>query len=96
MLGVLNWRKVCLGLLCSALAWGGASARAGEVILQYFNTSWPEITRRIPELAEAGYNALWLPPPFKAGSVFSVGFDTYDRFDLVGKGVSPHIVAECD
>ena len=58
---------------------------AGEVILQYFNTAWPELTRRIPELAEAGYTALWLPPPFKAGGGLSVGFDTYDRFDLGSK-----------
>ena len=53
-----------------------------EVILQYFNTSWNEITKRMPELAEAGYSALWLPPPFKAGSQYSVGFDTFDRFDI--------------
>ncbi|MFT5122284.1 MAG: hypothetical protein ACI9TH_001267 [Kiritimatiellia bacterium] len=54
-----------------------------EVILQYFNTSWSEIERRMPELAEAGYTALWLPPPFKAGAgAYSVGFDTFDRFDL--------------
>ncbi|NCA82086.1 MAG: hypothetical protein EOM72_05010 [Opitutae bacterium] len=57
----------------------------GEAILQYFNTSWPELTRRIPELAEAGYTALWLPPPFKAGGGLSVGFDSYDRFDLGSK-----------
>jgi len=62
------------------------TASASEVILQYFGTPWTEITRRIPELAEAGYNALWLPPPFKAGSgSWSVGFDTYDRFDLGSK-----------
>ncbi len=54
----------------------------GETILQYFGTSWNEINDRIPELAEAGWTALWLPPPFKAGSQYSVGFDTFDRFDL--------------
>jgi glycosidase len=71
-------------VLLSAL--GSATARADEAILQYFGSSWNEIARRIPELAEAGYNALWLPPPFKAGSgTFSVGFDTYDRFDLGSK-----------
>ncbi|WP_411846775.1 hypothetical protein AAFN60_04285 [Roseibacillus persicicus] len=61
----------------------------GEVILQYFGTSWGEIERRIPELAEAGYTALWLPPPFKAGGgSYSVGFDTLDRFDLGDKDQS--------
>ena len=44
----------------------------GETILQYFGTSWSEINNRIPELSEAGWTALWLPPPFKAGkSIFS-------------------------
>ncbi len=62
-----------------------APLRAQEVILQYFETTWPEITRRMPELAEAGYSALWLPPPFKAGNQFSVGFDTFDRFDIGSK-----------
>jgi glycosidase len=54
-----------------------------ETILQYFNTSWREIERRIPEVAEAGYTSLWLPPPQKGASGgFSVGYDPFDRFDL--------------
>ena len=57
-----------------------------EVVLQYFNTTWRDIAWKIPELAESGYTALWLPPPFKAGAgIYSVGFDTYDRFDLGDK-----------
>lgn len=65
-----------------ALMLVAGSARA-EVILQYFGTTWNEIERRIPELAERGYDSLWLPPPFKAGAgTYSVGFDTLDRFDL--------------
>ena len=52
-------------------------------MLQYFNTSWKEIERRIPEVAEAGYTSLWLPPPSKGGSgAYSVGYDPLDRFDL--------------
>lgn len=58
-------------------------AATAEVILQYFGTTRSEIERRIPELAERGYDSLWLPPPFKAGAgIYSVGFDTLDRFDL--------------
>lgn len=58
-------------------------AHAEETILQYFGTSWEGIEKRIPEVAEAGYSSLWLPPPFKGASgTFSVGFDTFDRFDL--------------
>ncbi|WP_168442445.1 alpha-amylase family glycosyl hydrolase [Pontiella desulfatans] len=76
------------------------AVRAEEVILQYFGTSWSEITGRMPELAEAGWSALWLPPPFKAGSQFSVGFDTFDRFDLGSKdqmgGVATRYGTEAD
>jgi glycosidase len=74
------------GLLwaCALLFLSGTPAvQAEEAILQYFGTSWAEITERLPEVAEAGYTALWLPPPFKGGSgAFSVGYDPYDRFDL--------------
>ena len=54
-------------------------------MLQYFNTSWVEITRRMPELAEAGYSSLWLPPPTKGSGGLSVGYDLWDPFDLGGK-----------
>lgn len=72
--------KTLLIFLCSV------ASLQGEVILQYFGTSWREIERRLPEVAEAGYDALWLPPPFKGGAGgYSVGFDTLDRFDLGDK-----------
>ncbi len=57
----------------------------GESMLQYFNTSWAEITRKMPELAEAGYQSLWLPPPTKGSGGLSVGYDVWDRFDLGSK-----------
>ena len=79
-----NLKPIALaGLLCALFT--GTPVFSNEVILQYFNTSWKEITRRIPELAEAGYDALWLPPPTKAGGTLSVGYDPYDRFDLGDK-----------
>jgi hypothetical protein len=58
---------------------------SGEVILQFFNNSWNEITEEIPEIAETGYTALWLPPPQKASGALSVGYDLWDPFDLGGK-----------
>ncbi len=61
------------------------SLASGEAMLQYFNTSWAEITRRMPELAEAGYTSLWLPPPTKGSGGLSVGYDLWDPFDLGGK-----------
>src|ERR1041384_5324744 len=54
----------------------------GEAMLQLFNQSWNEIAAKMPELAEAGYTALWLPPPAKANSQFSAGYDSFDPFDL--------------
>ncbi len=62
-----------------------AQMALGETMLQYFNTSWAEITRKMPELAEAGYDSLWLPPPTKGSGGLSVGYDLWDPFDLGGK-----------
>ena len=67
---------LCLaGVLVPALA-------QGEAMLQYFNASWNEIAEKVPELAEAGYSSLWLPPPAKANGGYSVGYDLFDPFDL--------------
>ncbi|MBR3584321.1 MAG: hypothetical protein IKO01_12875 [Kiritimatiellae bacterium] len=71
-------------LVLSALFPSGVflpSARA-EAILQCFNLSHNEIAARIPEMAEAGYSALWIPPPTKANGGMSVGYDLYDPFDI--------------
>lgn len=75
-----------LAFLCVSILFGESvlPVRA-ETILQYFGTPWMEIARRMPELAEAGYTSLWLPPPQKASGQLSVGFDTSDRFDLGDK-----------
>ena len=64
-----------------------ATTLFGEVMLQWFETEWDEMYRRIPEVAEAGYNYIWTPPPTKApvGSSTiwgNVGYSLYDRFDL--------------
>ncbi len=76
-------RQSGLLLLGSALLCSSLNSRAEESILQYFGTTWQEIEQRLPEVAEAGYTSLWLPPPFKGASgTYSVGFDTFDRFDL--------------
>jgi hypothetical protein len=59
-----------------------AAARS-EVILQYFETPWAEIEARMPEIAAAGYGAIWLPPPTKGTEgTRDVGFALYDRFDI--------------
>lgn len=68
---------IFLIVLCMA-----APTLRGEVILQYFNLGWKDLAEKMPEIVEAGYDALWLPPPTKASSVFSVGYDLWDPFDL--------------
>src|SRR5437763_960215 len=51
-------------------------------MLQLFQVNWSELIQKMPEIAEAGYTSLWLPPPSKGSSVFSVGYDQFDPFDL--------------
>ena len=68
----------------AALLWPSVSC--GEAMLQYFNTTWKEIAERMPELAEAGYSSLWLPPPTKGSGGLSTGYDLCDPFDLGGTG----------
>ena len=62
-----------------------ARTASAESMLQYFNTSWSEISRKMPELAEAGYQSIWVPPPTKGSGGLSVGYDLWDPFDLGGK-----------
>ncbi|HXR04956.1 MAG TPA: alpha-amylase family glycosyl hydrolase [Verrucomicrobiae bacterium] len=55
----------------------------GEAMLELFQLTWPEITQKMPEIAEAGYDSLWLPNPAKGNSgSYSVGYDQFDPFDL--------------
>ena len=51
-------------------------------MLELFNVSWSDLILKMPEIAEAGYDSLWLPPPAKGSSVFSIGYDQFDPFDL--------------
>lgn len=44
---------------------------------------WGEVQARAPELARLGVTDVWLPPAGKGASgAVSVGYDTYDLFDL--------------
>ena len=73
-------------LITCCLAWLGAGMTLrGEAMLQLFNLSWNEVGEKIPEIAEAGYSSLWLPPPTKGNGGFSIGYDLFDPFDLGDK-----------
>ena len=56
-----------------------------EAMLELFQVNWSDLSQKMPEIAEAGYTSLWLPPPYKGSSVFSVGYDQFDPFDLGDK-----------
>ena len=65
----------------------GASCAQAEVMLQWFETEWDEMYRRMPEVAQFGYDYIWTPPPTKAPTGLgtkwgNVGYNLYDRFDL--------------
>ena len=74
-----------LAFLAPAAAFFFPLAARGEAMLQYFNTDWNEIAMKMPELAEAGYDSIWVPPPTKGSGGLSVGYDLWDRFDLGSK-----------
>ena len=58
----------------------------GEAMLQLFNVSWSDMTKKMPEIAEAGYDSLWLPNPAKGESgSYSAGYDLFDPVDLGDK-----------
>ena len=78
-------KRRALAVFAPILALLAAPSLHGEAMLQYFNTDWNEIAMKMPELAEAGYDSLWLPPPTKGSGGLSVGYDLWDRFDLGSK-----------
>jgi hypothetical protein len=77
--------RAFIGLLGLFLISGRQDAARGEAMLQLFNVNWDELIQKMPEIAEAGYTSLWIPPSAKAGSVYSVGYDLFDPFDLGDK-----------
>lgn len=73
----------------AALAWAlfaphivSAQAVSEPPLLQIFEAKWDTIESRMPDVFGVGYGGMWVPPPGRAGSGFSVGYDVFDRFDL--------------
>ena len=72
-----------VGGLLAATVLLSASPVRGDAMLELFQETWPQITQKMPELAEAGYDSLWVPNPAKGNSgAYSVGYDVFDPFDL--------------
>jgi glycosidase len=75
-----QWLLATLFLVCLL---GNVSSSRGEAMLELFNVSWSDLTQKMPEIAEAGYDSLWLPNPAKGNSgTYSYGYDQFDPFDL--------------
>jgi len=67
------------------LAVTGQRLARAEAMLELFNVGWSDLTTKMPEIAEAGYDSLWLPNPAKGNSgAYSYGYDAFDPFDLGG------------
>jgi hypothetical protein len=76
-------RRFVYGVALLSLLFVPVRQSRGEALMELFQQTWPQITAKMPELAEAGYDALYLPVPCKGNSGgFSVGYDVYDPFDL--------------
>lgn len=43
---------------------------------------WQNLGSKAAELNAAGITAVWLPPAYKGGSGYDVGYGVYDRYDL--------------
>ncbi|HTE20745.1 MAG TPA: alpha-amylase, partial [Armatimonadota bacterium] len=65
-------------------------AESNGVMMQFFHwyvpsdgRLWAELSREAAGLRNAGFTAVWLPPPYKgAGGANDVGYGCYDLFDL--------------
>jgi glycosidase len=81
--------KVYRGIVCGSLCVAGVLFTASGVRaegegawIQLFELSWANMERRTADIFVAGYDGIWLPPPWKASSLAAVGYDCFDRFDL--------------
>ncbi len=65
-----------MGVMLQAFYWDCPSAEGRE------GKWWSYLDTRLPEIAQAGFTSLWLPPASKAAEWNSMGYDPYDYFDL--------------
>ncbi|MCB2153400.1 hypothetical protein KQI84_00815 [bacterium] len=76
-------RRITAGCVAAALLAAIPATASARVILQWFESQWYTMERKMPDAFMTGYGAIWTPPIAKADSgAYSVGFDVYNRFDL--------------
>ena len=79
------WPRLTAAGLLLGLSLAGVQPGRAEAMLELFNVPWAQLTQKMPEIAEAGYDSLWLPNPAKGNSgAYSLGYDLFDPFDLGG------------
>jgi len=80
-----------LGILLLFILTLPLTALAGNngTMMQYFEwdlpsdgTLWTKVSSEAASLSSIGVTALWLPPAYKGGSVYDVGYGVYDLYDL--------------
>jgi alpha-amylase len=67
-----------MGVLFQAFYWNCPAEENQD------GTWWNYVATKIPELQQAGFTALWLPPACKAANIGgpSMGYDPYDYYDF--------------
>ncbi len=67
-----------MGVLFQAFYWNCPAIEQQE------GSWWNFVASKLPELQQAGFTALWLPPACKAANIGgpSMGYDPYDYYDL--------------
>jgi len=78
-------RRATRAFICALVLLAGITGARADAMLELFNVSWSDLIQKMPEIAEAGYTSLWLPPPAKGSSSYSIGYDLFDPFDLGDK-----------
>ena len=77
----IHWRPLLALCIYAGLPTSTVQAQNNQNYLQWFETEWDDIERRVPDFFLAGYDATWIPPVSKS-SFHSPGYDPFDRFDL--------------
>lgn len=78
-----NLVQLSLALACTISTHVFAADNSAPAMIQYFESQWRTVETRTPDIFNAGYGGIWIPPAYRADTGNqSVGYDLYDRFDL--------------
>ncbi len=66
---------VANGVMMQGFYWDVPTSTSGQ-------SWWQLLGSQATDLSSAGITAVWLPPAYKGGSGYDVGYGVYDRYDL--------------